>query len=130
VSNGLDVIAIAALDDPTFETTRGFCQRFVKEVVFAKYGFRFFGFAKGSAHASMLAWQTSPYALPGQNSSIPGDILYYREKFLRKNGHVVIRIAGNLVAENSTAHKGGARGGKGTRALSRLGTPDLIVRLP
>jgi hypothetical protein len=130
MSNGLDRAAISALDSPRFTRVPGWCQKFVRQVIQSVHSGRFDAFHEPTAHESMLAWKNTPYAVPVANGSVPGDILYYREKLFRKHGHVAIRIAGNQVAENSTAHLSIKRGGKGVRALSRLGTPDLIVRLP
>lgn len=63
------------------------------------------------------------------NGSVPGDILFW-EHGHGPHGHVAIRIPGNRVAENSTAHApDGKPDGRGTRPLDELGPPSLIVRL-
>lgn len=63
------------------------------------------------------------------NGSVPGDVLFY-ELHHGPHGHVVTRITANRAAENSVAHAPeGERDGRGTRALSAIGVPTLIVRL-
>lgn len=130
MSRALELRAITAIDDPDFETEPGYCQRFVRQCIQSVYGSRFDKYHDESADASLKLWKKSPYAVDPSRGSVPGDILYFRERPGRKNGHVVIRVTGNKAAENSTVHSDPVNGGKGYRPLSKLGKPDLIVRLP
>lgn len=125
----LSTAAKHALSDSQVESLPGFCQRFVREVVQKLYGHKFDKWlAKPTARLAAAAWMRSPYAVDPSHGSVPGDILFFT-KGHDENGHVVIRIEGNLVAENSRVHRG-PHGAKGVRRMDEIGTPDLIVRLP
>lgn len=64
-----------------------------------------------------------------ENGSVPGDVLFYEEGH-GPHGHVGGRIPRNRLAENSVAHAPeGKADGRGIRALSRVGTPTLILRM-
>lgn len=118
-----------ALTDDDFEREPGYCQRFVRQVRQAVYGHQYDQYDASSAKESAALWRHSSLAVDPEQGSQVGDILYF-EHGHGPNGHVVIRIPGNLVAENSIAHNTPHHRGKGTRKLWQLGTPSLIVRLP
>lgn len=112
------------------DTWPGMCQKFVRMNIQDIYGGEFDAYHKGTAHASMKAWQGSPYAVKPAHGSVVGDILYIRGNSGNPAGHVGIRIPGNRVAENSTRRSGRVRGGLGFVSLEDFGRVDLIVRLP
>jgi hypothetical protein len=116
------------LSDPHFITLPHRCQQWLRQVVQSVYGSQFDDFWKGSAATTGRCFQHSPYAVPLANGSQPGDILY-KLKGSGGDGHVGIRLPGNLVAENSSVHWDG-RDARGTRTLKEFGNFDLIVRLP
>jgi hypothetical protein len=125
-------LAAAAKDALTragFPRPKGLCQRFVRMTIQAIYGAKYDRYFRGTADETMKAFQHSPYSVPPESGSIIGDILYKKGTRGQRAGHVGIRIAGNRVAENSSAHfiNGDARG---TRSLEEFGDFDLIVRLP
>jgi hypothetical protein len=121
-----------ALTAPGYETEPGYCQRFTRQVVQKVYGGKFDKYFKSSAYETMLAFKDSPYAVPVERGSLPGDLLYKGRKTSGTHGHVGIRILGNKVAENSSAHvrEMGDRDARGTRSLEAFGEFELIVRLP
>jgi hypothetical protein len=123
--------AVAALTEPGFEKTAGYCQKFTRQVVQSALGHQYDKFFKASAVETMNAFKKSPYAVPVANGSQIGDILYKGTKTSGKYGHVGIRVAGNKVAENSSSHVSeGDRDARGTRSLDAFGAYELIVRLP
>ncbi len=126
----LEQIAVSALEEPEFERIKGFCQRFIKQVVREKYGIKFDRYAQPTAHLSYLAWKKTRYAVDADRGSRPNDILYWKASILRPVGHVALRCTGNVIIENSVFHWTKAWGAKGFRDLSKLPKPDLIVRLP
>jgi hypothetical protein len=126
----LDKEALVALHDDNFTSERSHCQKFVRQCIEALYGDKFQRFRAGTAKESANLWAVSPYTIPLNRGSIPGDILYYCQDSHGPYGHVVIRVSGNRVAENSCYHYDRTGKGKGLRPLSVLGTPSLIVRLP
>lgn len=125
----LAAVAKAALTADGFETEAGMCQRWVRQVWQDVYGHQFDCHALGSADEAMDSWIGTGFAVSPRSGSVIGDILYKAGTARQPAGHVGIRIAGNKVAENSSAHvrNGDARG---TRTLERFGKYDLIVRLP
>lgn len=126
----LAITAIKALHDDAFESEPGMCQKFQRQCVAATYGDRFDRFRAATAHESALRWKASPWAIEPEGWGVVGDIYYWFGDESNPSGHTAIRIPGNKVAENSTAHRHTGNG-KGTRPLIKLrGKPDLIVRLP
>jgi hypothetical protein len=120
-----------ALTAKGFESRSGYCQRWVRQVVQKMYGSEFNEYFKASAYETMLAFKDSPYAVDPEKGSVIGDILYKGRKTSGKYGHVGIRVAGNKVAENSSAHVSETdREARGTRTLDAYGAYELIVRLP
>jgi hypothetical protein len=124
----LAIAARLAVTAPGYATEPGQCQHFIREVIEAEYGLDYEEYRAGSAKEAGKLWKKSPYAVDPKEGSIIGDILY-KVNCAGKFGHVGIRIPGNRVAENSSAHvqEGDARG---FRSLEEFGKYDLIVRLP
>jgi hypothetical protein len=121
--------AKTALKAPQFVRLPHRCQQWVREVVQHVYGNRFDRyFYRVNAIGSGLAFKNSPYCVPLENGSVPGDILY-KLSGSGGDGHVGIRILGNKVAENSSVHWDG-QDARGIRTLREFGNFDLIVRLP
>lgn len=127
--NYLAASARRALTAVGFVKRSGMCQKFARQNVQFVYGSQFDKFHKATAELSRAAWANSIYSVPLHHGSRVGDILYKRGTPSQPEGHVGIRVAGNLVAENSSVH-GGDGDARGLRGLSAFGKPDLIVRLP
>ncbi len=100
----------------------------MRQVIGAVYGSAYEQYRAESAKEAGRLWRKSKFKVPLKNGSQVGDILY-KVDCGGEFGHVGIRIPGNRVAENSSAHvvEGDARG---TRTLEEFGVYDLIVRLP
>jgi hypothetical protein len=130
LSNALEKIARQALYDDDFARGKSLCQRWVRQCIQAVYGDRFDAFHKASAKESAAHWRKSKYWLVGSHPSVPGDIWYWTTPEHGEYGHVAIRVTGNKVAENSVLHYGDDGDGRGTRSLSIITKPTLIVRLP
>lgn len=113
-----------------FVSKPGRCQQWVREVVQSAYGAEYNQYHRESAHKSMVAWASSPFAVKPERGSVVGDILYKRGTKANPYGHVGIRVAGNRVAENSSTSRGRVAGARGFRTLKEFGEYDLIVRLP
>jgi len=123
--------AVLAIQDPRFEDQPGYCQKFVRQVIQKVYGDKFDRYALASAKDSAQAWLGSPYAIRTSDLADTqiGDILY-KQHTSGRFGHVGIRVAGNLVAENSSTFRGRLAGAKGFRTLEQYGAFDVVVRLP
>ena len=128
--------AVEALTGPGFESRSGFCLRWTRQVVQSVYGSKYDAYWTASATETMAKVKGSPYAvkvdntLPAGGSQV-GDILLKGTKTSGKYGHVGIRVIGNKVAENSSAHTSGTdREARGLRSLDAFGSFELIMRLP
>jgi hypothetical protein len=130
VSHPLAEQAERGLKDATSARGKSQCQKWQRQQVFAVYGPQFEKFRRDTAHNSALAWGDSEYARPGGSWGAIGDIFYWYGTDANPAGHTAIRIAGNCVAENSIVHYKNVGDGRGTRPLSALRKPNLIVRLP
>lgn len=125
---GLAQEAARALHAPGFETEPGFCLRWVRQVVQAHYGRDFWKVPAGLDAAKSAAWLLADGdAVPGHGLGEIGSILFYTGPRHGKHGHVVIRLAGNVVAENSIVH---SPDGRGIRPLALLGQPAACWTLP
>ncbi len=105
----------------------------MREIIQNIYGRRYNEYFRPSAYETMLAFRKSPYAVPVENGSVVGDILYKGRRTSGHYGHVGIRIPGNKVAENSSSHvdpQGRDDDARGVRSLDAFGEYELIVRLP
>jgi hypothetical protein len=116
-----------ALSADGFERQPHYCQRWVKEVIRSVYGDEFERYALPSAILSARKWKQSRHAVALTSGSVPGDILY-KMHGSGGDGHVGIRLPGNIVAENSSVHWDG-QDARGTRTMKEYGNFDLIVRI-
>lgn len=94
----------------------------------AVYGDRFDEYWRDSALHTGLAFRSSPYNVPLTQGSTQGALLY-KLHGSGGDGHVGIRVMGNMVAENSSVHWDG-RDARGKRTLREFGNFDVIVILP
>jgi cell wall-associated NlpC family hydrolase len=126
----LDRAAVDALTDNDFERKPGMCQRFVRQVVQRVAGSRYDRFFLGTANLSARAFLGTSYVVPDAVFGVPGDLLYWYGSRGQTAGHAAIRITGDRIAQNSITDKWDlATGHKGTRKISEMRTPDLVVRL-
>jgi hypothetical protein len=105
----------------------GYCERFVHLTYlfpFPSLGSEFHG---ASAIESARLWADSDFVIDDPEEHAVGDLLYWTVDH-GDNGHVAIRIQGNMVAENSIVHWDGSDA-RGVRPLAALNPPDLAVRL-
>lgn len=81
------------------------------------------------AIAACHALQALGFEVPKENGSVPGDLLF---KLTGSGGfgHVGIRVAGNMVAENSSVHDDDDGDARGLRTLAEFGDFDVIIRIP
>lgn len=125
---GLAQRAILSLTDAGFETTPGYCLRWVRQVVQAHYGHPVWKVPQGYDAREAMAWLCRDGdAEPHAGMGLIGSVLFYDGPHHGEHGHVVIRIPGNLVAENSIVHH---PDGRGTRRIELLGSPSAVWNLP
>jgi hypothetical protein len=125
---GLAQEAARALHAPGFETLPGYCLRWVRQVVQSYYGHDFWKVPQGLDARQSGKWLLADGdAVPGHGLGEIGSILFFEGEHHGKHGHVVIRLAGNIVAENSVVH---APDGRGIRPLRLLGEPFACWTLP
>ena len=133
MNQALAKMALYALTARGFETEKGYCARFARQVCEATYGdtrfedqWRTDKFP--SAKKSALAFKEAGYAVTGQPQI--GDILF---KTVGSGGfgHVGIYTAQG-VAENSSYHAARSEDddARGLRSLAQFGAYQVIVRLP
>jgi hypothetical protein len=115
------------------ERKPSYCQRWVRQCLTAVYGNRYGAWMKGSALRTARAFCAKHPAGSQviKSSRVEdtqlGDLLYATEGH-GGFGHVMIRVEGNRVAENSVVHHG-PHGAIGFRSLWEVDF-DIIVRLP
>lgn len=122
--------AKAAIYEPGYETRSGWCARWVKQVI--RHAAQDSDFPPDLTDAKkQFAWfKEQGFSVSPARGSLPGDILYYLSDAHGPHGHVGIRVIGNMIAENSSAHDGtGRNDARGYRRLADVGKPDGIVRL-
>jgi hypothetical protein len=118
------------LTDAAFEMKAGFCQRFVRQVVQKALGGRFNGYWRDTADKTARAFLGSRFVVHEAGFGAAGDLLYWYGSGNQTAGHVAINLDGARVAHNSVTDRWDAESGhKGTRLISRLRAPDLIIRL-
>jgi hypothetical protein len=132
LSNG----ALKALKAKGFETYKGYCSRWAREVTEFVYGDLRYNRLwrpddKPTATKAAYAFQKAGFQVPKTDLQI-GDILF---KTTGAHGHVgiVVPHKGGLgVAENSTYHwnRSGGKDARGIRTLSEYGTFQIAIRLP
>jgi cell wall-associated NlpC family hydrolase len=126
-----------AMHDPEIEATRGYCSRFVRQVVEKVYGSRYDFLFRDTAIHTGEAFRAARLAnTPGRMGDLqPGDILF---KMTGSGvfGHVGIYTGIGVethtgkVAENSSTTIGRISGAKGYRTLAQFGKYQLVGRLP
>jgi hypothetical protein len=122
--------AIAAVTDPTVEQKKGFCSRFVRQVVQKVYGNEYRGLFGASAIETGHNFRDVGLTVNATASTIEvGDILF---KMTGSGGfgHVGIYVGEEGVAENSSTPIGRVQGAKGFRTLAQYGHFDLVGRIP
>ena len=125
----LKLIAKQAMIDPRFVRSRGMCMKFVRQVVQTKYGEKYdrFFFLGTAHHTAKRFQEDGDFVVRG--SAEPNDLLFWFGTHGQPEGHAAILGDRGIIYENSTLHKGGITGGKGTRQLAAMRKPSLIVRL-
>lgn len=127
--------AVDAVTDPNVEGDKGFCSKFVRQVVARVYGDRYAALFGASAIKSGQNFLEADLADSiGLQESLHhkpevGDILF-KLRHAGPFGHVGICVAGGKVAENSSTSIGRVSGAKGFRTLLQYGAYDAIGRLP
>jgi hypothetical protein len=107
------------------------CQKWARQQYESVYGDIFHADNPLTAHLAALEWCKTRYCHAGGNWGQIGDLLYWTGTPSQPEGHVVIRIKGNRIAENSVVHFLWDGDGRGTRLIKNLPRkPDVIVRLP
>ncbi len=120
--------AVHALTSSNYPTKGGRCQEWTRKVWQAVYGHKFDFAWKDTAALASRAFAGTHYDVPLHRGSKPGDILY-RESGNNGSGHVGIRVAGNMVAENSSLHDDDDHDARGLRTFDEFGPIERIVRL-
>ena len=76
MNEDLAAVAIKAVTDPAFERRKGFCSRFVREVVASVYGDRYADVFGRSALATADDFSRSGLTVEASATPDPGDILF------------------------------------------------------
>jgi hypothetical protein len=103
------------------------CQVFARKCYEQVFGNDFSEIDLGTATLTAISFRQHGYSVPLKHGSRPGDLLY-KITGSGGDGHVGIRVAGNMVAENSSVHWDGSDA-RGLRTLEEFGNFDIIVRL-
>jgi hypothetical protein len=113
-----------------FETRAGQCKRWIRQVTtIAQVPAEMRPPFEIDARQCAEWYRTHHPELCVSNGDVPGDLLFY-ENGHGPHGHVGIRLYGNVLGENSTAHAPEDEpDGRGTRRLWQVGKPSLVVRL-
>lgn len=140
MNTSLASLAVRRISDGIGPQQKGMCQMWARLTVQALYGNRWDTWLwKSSARKAGFAFLAAHKAgqLPGGAKVIQtgdpadthvGDLLY-RTSGSDTFGHVMIRVEGNRVAENSSTGIGRVHGALGYRPLSSVRF-DMAVRLP
>ena len=118
-----------ALNAEWSERMPGFCLRFVREVVQHTYGGNAWLPPLGLDAVGAMRWLLDRgKATTGEGYGMIGNILFYTGPEHGIHGHVVIRIPGNQIAENSVVHFDGTYSGdaRGVRPIESLGIPAAV----
>jgi hypothetical protein len=118
-----------ALSAEWAERMPGFCLRWVRECVQHAYGNNAWPAPLGLDAAGVMGWALrNAKATTGEGYGMIGNILFYTGPEHGIHGHVVIRIPGNQIAENSVVHFNGTFSGdaRGVRPLESLGIPTAV----
>lgn len=122
--------AIAAVTDPSVEQRKGFCSRFVRQVVEKVYGNEYRSLFGASAIETGENFRDAGLTVNATAADVElGDILF---KMTGSGGfgHVGIYVGARGVAENSSTSIGRVQGAKGYRTLGQYGHFDSVGRLP
>jgi hypothetical protein len=103
------------------------CEKWARQVKERVYGAKFSAWQRHNAMMTAMAFKEAGYAVSLASGSKEGDLLY-KIYGSGGDGHVGIRLAGNVVAENSSVHWDGSDA-RGLRTLAEFGNFDLIIRL-
>lgn len=124
--------AVGAIVDRGFERQAGYCLRFVRQCVQKTFGAQSWPVPQGLDAKQSADWLKLHRPKEcGEGVGTIGSVLFYAGPHHGPHGHVVIRVAGNKVAENSTAHAPeGHDDGRGYRPLSALGDVYLRWEVP
>lgn len=122
--------AVFALKNGAFEKHRRYCLRWVRQVVENLQGKPWTVPRGDNAWEAAKALESQGFRVPNERGSKIGDLLFKAPTEKVPEGHVGIRIAGNRVAENSSAHAAtDDQDARGTRTLGEFGHVDMIIRL-
>ncbi len=124
-------LAIAALHSlRSRETTKEphQCEKWARQVKERVYGAKFSPLQRHNAMMTAMAFKEAGFSIPLACGSIEGDLLY-KIYGSGGDGHVGIRLRGNVVAENSSVHWDGSDA-RGLRTMAEFGNFDVIIRLP
>lgn len=124
--------AIGALTRDGFESEKGYCQRFVRQVIQSSLGSKYDVYFKASAKetglAFLKAWIGFPATELAKHGGLQeGDVLYKTEGS-GGFGHVGIYTSKG-VAENSSYHAKNDNDARGLRSLKQFGVFQVVVRL-
>lgn len=125
--------ALNALTAKGFENEKGYCQRWVRQVVQSSpLGHEYDRFFKESAKSTAEAFLNSEFGFSAHSITKGdlqvGDILYKTEGS-GGFGHVGI-LTEKGVAENSSYHARNDTDARGLRTLAQYGAFQVVVRLP
>ena len=120
MNEDLAAAAIKAVTDPAFEGRKGFCSRFVREVVASVYGDLYADLFGPSALATAADFNQAGLAVQASANPDPGDILF-KTSGAGPFGHVGIFVGDKGVAESSSTSIGRVQGAKGYRSLAQFG---------
>lgn len=127
-SHPLAVEAVRALKANEGPHDAGQCQKWVRKRYERVWGKKFSFAHRPSAVEASQAFAGTLYDVPLERGSREGDILY-KEHGSGGKGHAVIRLRGNMVAENSSVHDDDDGNAIGLRTMAEFGAFDRIVRL-
>jgi hypothetical protein len=109
-------------------TQAGHCAGWVREVVERVHP-AIFHHPRGLDARAAFEWYVAKGLLiPRRRGSVPGDLLFKVGGGHGLHGHVGVRIAGNVVAENSSVHGIGDDDARGVRSLKAYGASYMIIR--
>jgi len=123
--------AQAAMTNPSIERQKGYCSRFVRQVVASVYGNQYAGLFGASAIDTGNNFKHAGFSVPvtRPDDLQIGDILF---KMTGSGGfgHVGIYVGAKGVAENSSTSLGRISGAKGYRTLEQWGKWQVVGRIP
>ncbi|MEO7715458.1 MAG: hypothetical protein ABIY70_04610 [Capsulimonas sp.] len=125
-------VAAEAMHDSSFESKKGYCSRFVRQVVAKAHGSKYSGLFGASAIDTGHNFKRAglDVNVTHANDLEIGDILF---KMVGSGGfgHVGIYVGGSKgVASNSSTRLGRISGAKGYRTLGQWGAWQLVGRIP